>query len=65
MAEIEITEAKLSEWQKLADEACPGPRASTEQERADDLFRCAAYTAVPALIAEVRRLREELQEARK
>lgn len=53
-----ITDEQLEEWRRLADAATPGPYDEFRTPTRGDLaLRAAAREAVPALIAEVERLR--------
>lgn len=80
-----ISETKLAEWERLANEATPATwytheddpstimswegdeysawEVATHVETPDADFICAAREAVPALIAEVRRLKKERTDA--
>ena len=74
-----ITEQQLTEWERLAAEATPGPwvtkypfeqdssacyKVPIPQSEADTDFINAAREAVPALIEEVRRLEKENRQLR-
>lgn len=70
-----LSNDELETWKRLAHSATPGPWRSTpfgivysaipssEQQTANDAFTAAARSAVPSLIAEVERLRRELDRA--
>jgi hypothetical protein len=59
---MSITEEQLAEWERRALEAPITPLWDQETHAANALFMSAARAAVPALIAEVRRLREVIAE---
>jgi hypothetical protein len=53
-----LTDEQLTEWQRLADEAKPFVPSSRAEPNTDFIWAC--RTAVPTLIAEVRRLTVKL-----